>query len=103
MKTLRFAQMAAAALVSGFVAKVDVKADPAGNEPRSKTLRQSEEERYVVVTGSHIPQRVKVKSIGTDSAYNVRIFTQEELRSTGRPTVQEALALDPSIQISGSR
>ena len=75
-----------------------VSADP---KPKSKTLDQGEEEVWVRVTGSNIPQRVKRKSIGTDSVHNVRIYTKSELESTGRPTVAGALALDPSISISG--
>jgi hypothetical protein len=78
-----------------------LKADPKNRHSHQQILEQSEEERVVYLTGSNIPQKVKVKSIGTDSARNVRIFTQAELLSTGRPTVGEALALDPSIQISG--
>ena len=78
-----------------------LKADPKNRHSHQQILEQSEEERTVYLTGSHIPQKVKVKSIGTDSASNVRIFTQAELLSTGRPTVGEALALDPSIQLSG--
>ncbi len=68
---------------------------------QSRTVDQSNEERYVRVTGSHIPQRVKLRSIGTDSAQNVRIYTASELQTTGGQTVAEALRIDPSIQISG--
>lgn len=64
-------------------------------------LVQNEEERYVLLTGSNIPQKVKVRSIGTDSVHNIRIYTQRELLSTGRQTVAGSLALEPSIQISG--
>ena len=56
-----------------------------------------------MLTGSNIPQKVRRKSIGTDSAFNVRIYTQRELRSTGRTTIAGALSLDPSITISGRR
>ncbi len=75
-------------------------AEPKARHSRS-ILEQNEEERYVLVTGSNIPQKVKVKSIGTDSAHNVRIYTNRELQSTGGQTVAEALSIDPSIQISG--
>ena len=78
-------------------------AEPQKRRGSSKTLDQSEEERHVVITGSHVPQKVKVKSIGTDSVHNVRIYTHRELISTGRQSVGEALALDPSIQLTGSR
>lgn len=60
-----------------------------------------ERERAAVVTGSRIPQKMKVKSIGTDSVHPVRIFTQEEIKSTGASRISEGLALDPSVQISG--
>lgn len=76
-------------------------ADPV--RPKSRTLDQGEEEKLVMVTGSHIPQRVKRKSIGTDSVHNVRIYTRSELESTGRPTTAGALSIDPSIQISRGR
>jgi len=85
--------------ISASVSSV-VNAGPNRDESE-KMLLQSEEERYVKVTGSHIPQRVKLKSIGTDTAYNIRIYTRRELQSTGRTTVGEALTLDPSIQLSG--
>ena len=79
-----------------------VQADPRRNE--SRTLDQDEREKYVIVTGSNLPQRVKVKSIGTDTPYNVRVITKSELMTTGRSTVAEGLsALDPSIRISGGR
>ncbi len=40
------------------------------------------QERYAVVTGSYLPQKVRKQSIGTNSVNNVRIVTQEELRAT---------------------
>jgi hypothetical protein len=80
---------------------VSATADPKGYPRRSKMLLQDEQERYVYVTGSHLPQRVRLKSIGTTTPYNIRIYTREELQSTGRQTVAGALSLDPSIQISG--
>ena len=70
------------------------------HKAKSKTLKQDEEEKLVLVTGSHIPQRVRRKSIGTDGAQNVRIYTKDELQSTGRFGVG-GLGLDPAIQISG--
>ncbi len=39
-------------------------------------------ERNVVLTGSRLPQKVRVQSIGTDSIHNVRIVTQEEMKSS---------------------
>jgi hypothetical protein len=77
-------------------------ADPRVRHKKSAILDQNEEERYVMVTGSHMPQKVKVRSIGTTTPYNVRIYTARELESTGRSTPGGALsALDPSITLSG--
>jgi hypothetical protein len=75
-------------------------ADPPARRGKSRILLNDEEERYVRVTGSNIPQRVKLRSIGTTTPYNLRIFTKAELDSTGRfgPT---GLGLDPSITITG--
>ena len=75
-------------------------AEPKSKRSHSRILWNEERERIVFVTGSHIPQRVKLKSIGTTTPYNLRIYTKEELESTGRPGVH-GLALDPSIQIRG--
>lgn len=77
-------------------------AGPRTRHQKSRILDQNEEERRTMVTGSHLPQKVKVKSIGTTTPYNVRIYSQREFESTGRSTPGEALrALDPSITLSG--
>ena len=79
-------------------------ADPRARRNKSGVLDQNEEERYVMVTGSNIPQKVIVRSIGTTTPYNLRVFSQRELLSTGRQNVGDALSvLDPSIQISHGR
>lgn len=81
-----------------------VHAGPKKQRPSDRMLINETEERLVYLVGSHIPQRVKLRSIGTNTPYNVRIYTQRELLSTGRQTPGEALAvLDPSISLSGRR
>ena len=77
------------------------KADPK-NRRTEKMLIQDSTERYVRVTGSNIPQKVQLRSIGTTTPYNLRIYTRRELESTGRGSVAGGLALDPSILISGN-
>src|SRR5215212_5729165 len=76
-------------------------ASGASAEPKaeSRTVSQNEEETVVYLTGSNIPQRVKRKSIGTNSAQNIRIFTKSELETTGHFS-PFGLALDPSVQIT---
>jgi hypothetical protein len=97
MKTLSLRRLLVIAVIIAIHSATPAFADP---KPKSKTLKQDEEEKLVVVTGSHIPQRVKRKSIGTNGAQNVRIYTKDELQSTGRFGVG-GLGLDPSITFSG--
>ncbi|MDQ6764988.1 MAG: hypothetical protein M3Z22_02655 [Verrucomicrobiota bacterium] len=99
MKISKFSLAAAAVCVTTMISP-SLLASPESRLHSRKTLEQNGEERYQYVTGSNLPQKVKVKSIGTDSVHNVRIFTERELQSTGRQNVGEALTLDPSIQLS---
>ncbi len=59
-------------------------------------------DKLVFVTGSHIPQRVKVKAIGTNTTSPVRIYTRAEMDRTGQFTTQGILAQDPSVRIIGN-
>lgn len=58
-------------------------------------------ERTVFVTGSLIPQRVKLKRIGTLTVSPVRIIDRQEIDATGRQTIRGALNADPSVRIIG--
>lgn len=67
-------------------------------EPRSK-----KKEKRVFVTGSMIPQKVEVKSIGTATTSSLRVYKRGEIDRTGRFTTEGVLALDPAVQVrSGS-
>ena len=54
---------------------------------------------YVFVTGSLIPQKVKIHPIGTTTASNIRVYDRDEIYKTGRVTTEGVLALDPSLQV----
>ena len=54
------------------------------------------------VTGSNIPTRVTVKSIGTNTTSPMRVYTREEIDRTGKFTTQGVLSQDPSITILGN-
>lgn len=58
---------------------------------------------YVFVTGSNIPQRVKIKSIGTLTNSPIRIYNRDEIYKTGRFTTEGVLAQDPSVSINIGR
>jgi len=60
------------------------------NEPPTK---------YVVLTGSYIPQKVVVRSIGTNTTEPRRIYHRSEIDRTGRVTTEDVLRLDPSLTV----
>ena|SRR6266542_1313360 len=71
-------------------------------EPRVKQAprrKQTVEERTVFVTGSLIPQRVKLQPIGTKTVSPIRIIDRHEIDWTGRQTTPGALINDPSVRI----
>jgi hypothetical protein len=74
-------------------------ADPAGNQASKR--EQKVEERTVFVTGSLIPQRVKLQPIGTKTVSPIRIIDRHEIDWTGRQTTSGALINDPSVRIIG--
>lgn len=64
---------------------------------RSKTDRA----KYTQVTGSLIPQRVKVKAVGTATQSNLRVIDRHEIDQSGRHDTAGAVAQDPSIRVFG--
>jgi hypothetical protein len=58
---------------------------------------------YVFVTGSLIPQKVKIHPIGTTTASNIRVYDRDEIYKTGRVTTEDVLRLDPSLRVNSGR
>ena len=76
-----------------------VLADPTPNQAPKR--KQKVEERTVFVTGSLIPQRVKLQPIGTKTVSPVRIIDRHEIDGTGRLTTAGALINEPSLRVIG--
>jgi hypothetical protein len=76
-----------------------VLADPTVNQTSKR--KQNVEEQTVFVTGSLIPQRVKLQPIGTKTVSPVRIIDRHEIDWTGRQTTPGAFVNDPSVRIIG--
>jgi len=73
-------------------------------EPKVKQAsehNQKVEERTIFVTGSLIPQRVKLQPIGTTTVSPIRIIDRHEIDWAGRQTTPGALINDPSVRIIG--
>jgi hypothetical protein len=78
---------------------VTVLADLTVNQTSRRT--QEVEERTIFVTGSLIPQRVKLQPIGTTTVSPVRIIDRREIDQTGRRTTPGALINEPSLRVIG--
>lgn len=78
-----------------------LQADPLAPAVSGKKT-EKKQGKVVFVTGSHIPQKVDVKAIGTNTTSPVRVYTREEMDRTGRFTTDGILAQDPSVTILGN-
>jgi hypothetical protein len=73
-------------------------------DPQTRTTAQREEkpdERTVFVTGSLIPQRIKVQRVGTPTISPLRVIDRREIDQTGRFTTPGAFVNEPSVRIIG--
>jgi hypothetical protein len=88
----------AAAMFIGLIAVAE-----AGSPPDSieKAVKHKANSGNVKVTGSLIPQKVKVQAIGTATTTPIRVYDRREIDRTGRSTVTQILAEDPSIRVFG--
>jgi hypothetical protein len=76
-----------------------VLADPTVNQ--GSKHNQKAEERTIFVTGSLIPQRVKLQPIGTTTVSPVRIIDRHQIDWTARPTTPGAFINEPSVRVIG--
>jgi hypothetical protein len=74
-------------------------ADPPVNQASKRN--QKAEERLVFVTGSLIPQRIKVQPIGTTTVSPIRFIDRHEIDWYGRPTTPGAFINEPSVRVIG--
>ena len=69
------------------------------NREDSQEVQTKEE--LVFVTGSRIPQRIKVSRVGTATYSPLRIIDREEIDRTGRLTTAGVLINEPSLRVIG--
>jgi len=74
-------------------------ADPTVNQGSKRN--QKVEERAVFITGSLIPQRVRVLPIGTTTVSPIRVIDRHEIDWYGRPTTPGAFINEPSVRVIG--
>jgi hypothetical protein len=88
-----------ATLVAASILAGRALAEPATNQTSER--KQKVEERAIFITGSLIPQRIKLLPIGTTTVSPVRIIDRHEIDSTGRQTTPGAFVNEPSVRIIG--
>ena len=97
MKTSKLAKAGAVLLI--LAAATTAFANPQRDESGSLGAVQRDQYVYVFVTGSRIPQRVKVKPVGTNTVSPLSVWTRREINQTGRQTTEGVLAQDPSLRV----
>ena len=71
----------------------------AGDQKRENVQPQSQRGDYVWVTGSRIPQRVKLSAIGTPTFSALSVWDRRQINRTGRGTTEGVLKQDPSVSV----
>src|SRR5437879_13854018 len=74
-----------------------------GRSSKISKHQKDEKEVTVFVTGSLIPQRIKVRRVGTTTVSPIRVIDRREIDSTGRQTTAGACVNDPPVRILGHR
>jgi hypothetical protein len=83
-------------IAAGLLAET-VLADPTVGEGS----KRNQEEQAVFITGSLIPQRVKVRPIGTLTVSPVRVIDRHQIDWSGRFTTPGAFINEPSVRVIG--
>jgi hypothetical protein len=78
---------------SAALADPPVKASP---QPKEKVIEQT-----VFVTGSLIPQRIKVRHVGTKTVSPISALDRATIDATGRQTTPGFFVNEPSVRIIG--
>ena len=78
---------------SAALADTPVKGSP---QPKEKVTEQT-----VFVTGSLIPQRIKVRHVGTKTVSPISVVDRAAIDATGRQTAAGFLVNEPSVRLIG--
>src|ERR1043165_6954657 len=95
MSTLFF-QAVVSLIATGLLAGIAL-----ADNPRNQTILRKKQDsgEAVFVTGSLIPQRIKLRRIGTTTVSPIRIIDRREIDQTGRQTTAGVLIVDPSVRV----
>jgi len=100
MKTLGMMKSAMAALLIMSVVATSAFAGSQNNQAQV-TQNRGERYAYVWVTGSKIPQKVKISPIGTLTQSPLSEWDRLQINRTSAGTAAEVLRHDPSLRVIG--
>ncbi len=95
MRILGMMKSAAAVLL--ILSGVASTARAGGQKEQVVVPPRGERYAYVWVTGSRIPQRVKISPIGTPTFNALSVWDRRQINQTGRGTAEDVLRQDPSL------
>jgi hypothetical protein len=71
------------------------------NPQQYERVQPGDRYAYVWVTGSKIPQKVRISPIGTTSFNSLSVWDRRQINQTGRSTAADILRQDPSLRVLG--
>ena len=95
MKMSKIIKSAALLLILS-VAATSAFANPQRSE---RVLPAGERYAYVWVTGSRIPQKLRISPIGTPTFNALSVWDRRQINQTGRGTTEGVLVQDPSVRV----
>ena len=101
MKTSSFAVKATSLTLLAMTALSGAALANSSADQYARDFKNGEREKWVFVTGSLIPQKIKVKSIGTATTSNLRVIKRGEIDASGRFTTRDVLAQESSLRVVG--
>ena len=96
MKTSKIMKSLAALLI---LSVVETTAFGGPQRVEQAAPQKGERYAYVWLTGSKIPQKVKISPIGTPSFSALSEWDRRQINQTGRSTAEDILRQDPSISV----
>jgi len=89
-------------IVAGVTALIAASASLADTPVKgSQERKEKVTEQTVFVTGSLIPQRIKVRRVGTKTVSPISVVDRAAIDATGRQTAAGFLVNEPSVRIIG--
>src|SRR5438045_4722026 len=101
LQIMKISGMMKSAMAALLILSVAASAAFAGPQKQEQVPPKGERYAYVWVTGSRIPEKVKISPIGTPSFSALSEWDRRQINQTGRSTAADILRHDPSLNVIG--